>query len=1053
MKAGMGFSVLAAAIVAGLSVSAAELQVEKLTDRLVRVREKDSAGSLLNRYKILEEFKPLSTETVDADEVEVAGWKVSVKKEGKGFRLSFPLEKDERVYGLGDANRDCLERRGGRYEIYVANVTSYIPIPMVMTSRGRGVLLNVTERNVFDIGKADPDAMIVSAEGVEADFYVFTGKDYREMLDVYTSLSGRPALLPAFAFGFAYVANQWVDMFGLVDEADRFRQADLPCDILGLEPGWMEYFYDSTTKKSWNTGRFSFPYWCKPKRHDLTWIGGLERMGFKLSLWLCMNYDLFVFEEACAEGRDSVQASVGRQSAEPGKVEDVFIDERIDGGVSGKGAAETVKLARIDDKVTALRRKPAYRPDGLTGQKEDGKAPWFKHLTKFVDRGARCFKLDGSEQVREFGDRIWAGKIDNAKAHNAYTMVYAKQMAEGYETYMGRRAMVYSAGGYAGVQRYVATWAGDTGGGVKPLVSVLNLAMSGHPNQSCDMSIFDSRSVHFGVFAPWCQQNNWDYFQQPWYQDAEGLAMFRDYIHLRYRLFPYLYGTAAVAARTGWPIMRPLAFAYPEVADYANEVGTYMLGDALLVSSFVDYVKIPEGTWYEWRTGKAEVGPKTVPVEVTPMWGGALYVKAGSIVPMWPKKQHIDRGWNDVVELHVWPGADGTAELYEDDGDSLAYRTGASSSIPLSLRDGKLTIGARKGSFKDMPAAHEITVVVHERGKTRTIALGTVSADRESTVAVADDETAKVVMAMRPKAKGVSVASLPVACTEKTTVTGEAPSLLPDGREFRLVWNDEFNGTQLDTSKWGYRTNFWGRRFAAFAGPEDGCVEVKDGKVHLRLKKRADGHFCSPQLQTGELLWDYPRQENGTGFWPLAKREKPKFVHRYGYYEARVRLQRHPGWWSAFWMQSETQGTCLDPARAGIEHDIMESFYPGDVGRHMFHMNGYGADYVGYSIPREANASGLGNLDLSTDEFHTFGLLWEPDGYTVFVDGRRHGEKTDPAKGEAVSQVPEFILISTECQWYRNNRMTGTAVAELEESARRGDDFVVDFVRVYDIVR
>lgn len=315
------------------------------------------------------------------------------------------------------------------------------------------------------------------------------------------------------------------------------------------------------------------------------------------------------------------------------------------------------------------------------------------------------------------------------------------------------------------------------------------------------------------------------------------------------------------------------------------------------------------------------------------------------------------------------------------------------------------------------------------------------------------DETSNVVMAMRPKVRGCPVTSLPVACTAKTTVAGEPPSLLPDGKDFRLVWNDEFNGTQLDTSKWGYRTNFWGQRFAAFAGPEDGCVEVKDGKVHLKLKKRADGHFCSPQLQTGELLWDYPWQANRTGFWPLAKREKPKFVHRYGYYEARFRLQRRPGWWSAFWMQTETQGTCLDPGRAGIEHDIMESFAPGDVGRHMFHMNGYGADYAGYSIPREANATGRGNLDLSTDEFHTFGLLWEPDGYTVFVDGRRHGEKTDPAKGEAVSHVPEFILISTECQWYRNNRMTGTAVAELEESARLGDDFVVDFVRVYDIVR
>jgi len=318
---------------------------------------------------------------------------------------------------------------------------------------------------------------------------------------------------------------------------------------------------------------------------------------------------------------------------------------------------------------------------------------------------------------------------------------------------------------------------------------------------------------------------------------------------------------------------------------------------------------------------------------------------------------------------------------------------------------------------------------------------------------VSNDETTKVLQMYRPNKPGDDVTSLPVACTAQETVKGEPPSLLPDGKRFALVWNDEFNGTQLDTSKWGYRTNFWGKRFAAFAGPEDGCVEVKGGKVHLKLKKRADGHFCSPQLQTGELLWDHPWQEDRKGFWPLAKREKPKFLHRYGYYEARVRLQRRPGWWSAFWMQTETQGVCLDPARAGIEHDIMESFYPGDVSRHMFHMNGYGPDYKGYSIPRGSSAERPFNLAMSTDEFHTFGLLWEPDGYTAFVDGRQHGEKTSLVKGEAVSQVPEFLLISTECQWYRNNRMTGDAVPELEESARLGDDFVVDYVRVYDIVK
>ena len=291
-------------------------------------------------------------------------------------------------------------------------------------------------------------------------------------------------------------------------------------------------------------------------------------------------------------------------------------------------------------------------------------------------------------------------------------------------------------------------------------------------------------------------------------------------------------------------------------------------------------------------------------------------------------------------------------------------------------------------------------------------------------------------------------------CREAEPVAGEAPSLLPRGKRFRLVWNDEFDGDALDGSKWGYRTTFWGRRAHWFATPDDGAVVVKDGLCHLKIVKRPDGQFVSPQLQTGELVWDIPHEENPKGFWPLPKREPPKFVHRYGYYECRCRLQRMPGWWSAFWMQTETQGTCLDPERAGIEHDIMESFEPGKIIPHCFYANGYGKDMRAFKTP--ILPDGVSGFDcqktLDTENFHRFGLLWEPDGYTLFVDGVQDGAKIGHATGHPVSQVPEFLLISTECRWYREHRMTGKAHEGLEEAAAAGDEFAVDYVRVFDIL-
>ena len=292
--------------------------------------------------------------------------------------------------------------------------------------------------------------------------------------------------------------------------------------------------------------------------------------------------------------------------------------------------------------------------------------------------------------------------------------------------------------------------------------------------------------------------------------------------------------------------------------------------------------------------------------------------------------------------------------------------------------------------------------------------------------------------------------SLPLVCAETDAVPGRAPSLLPPGREWRLVWNDEFDGDALDETKWRYRTNFWGRRAHWFAAPEDGAVEVRDSLCRLRLVKKADGQFVTPQLQTGELVWDIPRLENPKGFWPLPRREPPTFLHRYGFYECRCRTQQMPGWWTAFWMQAPMQGCSLDARRAGIEHDVMESFEPGALIPHWFHRNGYGDDYAPFHTPREMRESDT--LAFDKARFHAFGLLWEPDGYTIYIDGRQHGEKVGGGPGEAVSRTEEFLLVSAEAKWYRNDRMAGKGVPELEDAWRAGDDFLVDHVRVFDPV-
>ena len=318
--------------------------------------------------------------------------------------------------------------------------------------------------------------------------------------------------------------------------------------------------------------------------------------------------------------------------------------------------------------------------------------------------------------------------------------------------------------------------------------------------------------------------------------------------------------------------------------------------------------------------------------------------------------------------------------------------------------------------------------------------------------------------ASAPSKQTVGMLSEERVCVEATPVPDRAPSLLPPGKSFRFVWHDEFDGDALDMSKWSYRTNYWGRRAPWYATAEDGCVELRDGICRLLVRQLPNGQFVSPQLQTDGLMWDIPRVSSGKNFWSLPPIAKPKFEHRYGYFECRCRLQREKGWWSAFWLQSATQGVTADPGRSGVECDVMEAFEPGVVSTHCFHYNGTGEDHRRFDSYRcTAGAKSVASpeaqrrikaaeMQMGSDDFHTYGLLWESDGYTVFVDGRQSGFKVGTGPGEAVSHVPQFILVSTEAMWYRRKKATGAPVPELKQAVERGDSFDVDYVRVFDFV-
>ena len=272
-------------------------------------------------------------------------------------------------------------------------------------------------------------------------------------------------------------------------------------------------------------------------------------------------------------------------------------------------------------------------------------------------------------------------------------------------------------------------------------------------------------------------------------------------------------------------------------------------------------------------------------------------------------------------------------------------------------------------------------------------------------------------------------------------VENHASSYLPEGYEWEYIWGDEFDGYELDKTKWDFRTHMMHVEHPGWVKEEGISFDGNSNIIFTVIEK--DGKICSTQLQTGYNFMDAPIEQpdnqptfkQGNPFvWPIGKIKEPKFMHKYGYYECRCKLQKKSGWWSAFWMQSPIQGSTLDPSFSGIEHDIMESFEPGKVSEHMLHFNGCGADYKGVS-------NGVG-AELSLDEYHYFGMLWTEEGYKFYIDG-----KEDGGSNEVVSKTEEFILLTAEVNGYRRPEFTATD----EARAAVGDQFIVDHVRVFDI--
>ncbi|WP_327271705.1 DUF5110 domain-containing protein [Streptomyces sp. NBC_01224] len=363
-----------------------------------------------------------------------------------------------------------------------------------------------------------------------------------------------------------------------------------------------------------------------------------------------------------------------------------------------------------------------WTQNGLPDQAEEAKA------------GVRVRKLDVAWVGGGYGFALDA--CDQAKA--------------GIEDNSDARGFVWLPVSWAGAQRCGVLWSGDQSLSWDyirwQIPTYAGATMSGIAYNTGDVgSIYRhdpemyTRDLQWKAFLPAIMtMDGWasdittkkPHDQQPWLDGEPYTSINRKYLQLKERLLPYMYTLSKDATKTGVGPVRPLSLEYPDdpAALGPNAKYEFLAGPDFLVAPVYsdtdvrDGIYLPKGTWTDYWTGKTYQGPTTVNGYKAPLDTLPLFVKGGSIVPMWPKGTvSWESRDKSQLDYDIYPQGTTDYTLYEDDGVTRKFTEGASATqhvqvqAPTHGKAGRTTvkIGASVGSYEGKPSARSYHVTVH----------------------------------------------------------------------------------------------------------------------------------------------------------------------------------------------------------------------------------------------------------------------------------------------------------------------------------------------------
>lgn len=544
--------------------------------------------------------------------------------DGRDYHIEqrFNAVEGERIYGMGQYQQPQMNLKGSLLDLCQYNTQA--SVPFLMSSLGYGMLWNNPGTGQVHFASNLTKWEMHGTQ--QLDYWVTAGDSPKEILENYTALTGRPPMMPEYGLGFWQCKLRYRTQEELLNVAREYHRRGLPLKVIVID------FFHWTNQGEW---RFDPEYWPDP----VGMVKELEGMGIKtmISVWPTVDSRA----ETSQEMRDR----------------DLLI--RVD-----RGLPYTMILHGFEG--FADMTNPETR-----------RYVWDKCKENYFDKGIKLFWLDVAEPeytVRDFD--IYRYHLGPAReCANIYPMLYARAFDEGLREQGEERPLTLIRCAWAGMQRYGAlSWSGDVPSSFTylkyQLTAGLNMGIAGISWWTADIGGFHGaytpdpeyrellvRWFQFGCFCPVMRlHGDRSPHHKPmsdkvgggmcasgadneiWSYGEEAEAILTKYILAREAMKPYLEDTLLQAHERGWPVIRPLFFAYPRDSEAWKVEDSYLFGDDLLVAPVTQRgarsreVYLPEGErWRNVYSGEQLAGGQWVSCDA-PLDQIPLFAREGSEV-------------------------------------------------------------------------------------------------------------------------------------------------------------------------------------------------------------------------------------------------------------------------------------------------------------------------------------------------------------------------------------------------------------------------------------